>query len=356
MSIDLRTDTITLPTEPMRRAMAEAVVGDDFYREDPTVAKLEGVAAERMGKEAGLFVPSGTMGNLLAHLTHCPGGAEVIGPENAHSFSSETGGPSRVAGMTLRTVPQPGPSLDVERYRAALRSRGLLSQGTGLLLVEQPTRGFVIDVSDLQSLRGIADDAGIPIHMDGARIFNAATSLGVSPREIAATADSVMFCLSKGLGAPIGSMLVGDAAFTERARLNRQMLGGGLRQAGILAAAGLFAMDHQVARLAEDHANAKRLASGLTADGRLTLDRTLVQSNIFFARMTDPSIAGRDLADALRRHGVLVNDPSAGKPAVRFVTHLGISASDIEVAINRVIAALDGLAAAGSVTGAGQGR
>lgn len=218
--IDLRSDTVTLPSPMMRRVMGAAPVGDDFYGEDPSVRELEALAAEMLGKEAALYVPSGTMGNLLAHITHCPGGAEVIGPEPAHTFMNEAGGPSRVAGMTVRGVAQRGGELDVARIASLIRPRGggLLTQPTGLLWVEQPTRGHIVPLDDMARLRMLADQHAIPIHMDGARIFNAAVSLGTPPSAIASYADSVMFCVSKGLGAPVGSLLVGKGDFIARAR------------------------------------------------------------------------------------------------------------------------------------------
>jgi Threonine aldolase len=345
-TIDLRTDTVTLPSDAMRAAMAAAVVGDDFYREDPTVAELEAAAARVLGKEAALFIPSGTMGNLLAHLTHCPGGAEVIGPEPAHSFANETGGPSRVAGMTVRSIPQRAGELDLDRFRVLLRrpGAGVLTQPTGLLWVEEPTRGFVVSLADLAALRRLGDEHGLPIHMDGARIFHAARSVGVPVAEIAAHADSVMFCVSKGLAAPVGSLLVGRADFIARARVNRQMLGGGMRQAGIVAAAGLFALRHNVERLDDDHVNARRLAAGLASLPGLRIDRAEVETNIFFVESTRPDVSVQSLAQALVERGILVNIPGTGRRSVRFATHFGIGSDDIERAIE-VAAAVTGAAA-----------
>jgi threonine aldolase len=320
----------------MRAAMAAAPVGDDFYREDPTVAELERTAADRLGKESGLFVPSGTMGNLLAHMTHCPGGGEVIGPSGAHSFASETGGPSRIAGMTVRGFEQHGGELDLDRIASLIRTDtcGVLSQPTGLLWVEQPTRGHVVPVTELAGLRSIADAAGLPIHMDGARIFNAAVALGVPAAAIAAQADSVMFCFSKGLGAPVGSMLVGAARFIERARRNRQMLGGGLRQAGILAAGALFALSNNVDRLSDDHARARDLADGLQALPGLRLDRPIVETNIFMIQSERRDLPVQELAAGLRARGVLVNVPGPGRATLRLVTHLGIDANDVQSALD----------------------
>jgi threonine aldolase len=333
VTIDLRTDTITTPTDGMRAAMAAAPVGDDFYREDPTVRALEERAAALLGKEAGLYVPSGTMGNLLAHLVHVPAGGEVVGPEPAHSFTSEAGAPWRVAGVTVRTLPQPDGRLDVSRYAALTRTQSMLAQATRLYWVEQPTRGHVVPLADVRDLRTLADTHGVPIHMDGARIFNAAIALGVAPAVVAAPADSVMFCVSKGLGAPVGSLLVGRSAFVETARWYRQMVGGGLRQAGIIAAGGLYALEHHVARLADDHANASRLARGLAALPGVRIDRQEVETNIFYLEVDRADMDTATFAARLAERGVSVNAPSRGRRSVRFVTHMGVTADDIDRAI-----------------------
>jgi threonine aldolase len=347
--IDLRSDTVTLPSAEMRSAMASARVGDDFYGDDPTVAELEAEAARVLGKEAALYVPSGTMGNLLAHLTHCPGGAEVIGPEPAHSFANETGGPSRVAGMTVRSVAQRAGELDLDRIRALIRrpGSGVLTQPTGLLWVEQPTRGHVVPLDQLRELRSITDDHGLPIHIDGARIFNASRALGVPGAAIAAVVDSVMFCVSKGLAAPVGSLLVGRETFIRRARVQRQMLGGGMRQSGIIAAAGLYALRNNVERLDIDHANARTLAAGLARLPGVRIDREVVETNIFLVEIDRPDMTVQSFARALVEQRVLVNVPGAGRRAVRFVTHFGIDAGDIESALEiaaRVVAAAPSLA------------
>lgn len=344
--IDLRTDTITLPTPPMRAAMAAAVVGDDFYLEDPTIQALEERASTLLGKEAALYVPSGTMGNLLAHLSHAPGGGEVIGPEPAHTFTSEGGGPARVAGMTVRPVPQSGGRLDIDRYASLIHSASILSPATTLIWVEQPTRGYLVPLSDLEALREVAAVRRVPIHFDGARIFNAAVALGVAPAEIAQYADSIMFCVSKGLGAPVGSLLAGTAMFIEQARRHRQMLGGGMRQAGVIAAGGLYALEHNIERLAEDHANARRLADGVRPLNGIHLDRPVVETNILYAELDrDDDGAPQAFADALKQHGLIVNRPGVGRRAIRFVTHIGIEAADIDRAIDIVHLALDEQAA-----------
>lgn len=346
--IDLRTDTITVPSQAMRAAMAAAEVGDDFYREDPTVQTLEVRMAAMLGKEAGLYVPSGTMGNLLAHLVHGSAGGEVVGPEPAHSFTSEGGGPSRVAGVTTRTWAQRRGELDLERIASLIHGASLLAQGTGLLWIEQPTRGYLVELGDLAALRALADDRGLPIHYDGARIFNAAVALGLPAHVVAEHADTVMVCVSKGLAAPVGSLLIGPADFIEHARLRRQMLGGGMRQAGIVAAAGLYALENNIDRLADDHANAARLAEGLAAIPGLRLDRDLVETNIFYVEVVRPGLSVQDFAAGLRERGILVNSPPAGRRTVRFVTHYGIDRGDIEAAI---VAAADMMAHTGAVAG-----
>jgi threonine aldolase len=334
--IDLRTDTITLPSPEMREAMAAAAVGDDFYREDPTVAQLEAEAAAALGKEAALYVPSGTMANLLAHLTHAPAGGEVVGPEVAHSITSEAGGPARVAGVMLRTYPQVRGEIDLARIAALVRPRTMLAPPTALLWLEQPTRGYVVAIEDLAAVRHLADARGVPVHFDGARIFNAAVALGLPASTIAAYADTVMFCVSKGLAAPIGSLIVGPAGFIEEARHHRQMLGGGMRQAGIVAAGGLYALRHNVDRLADDHVNARRLAEGLREMTGLLVDRETVETNIFYVDVVRDDMSAADFVDRLKAAGVLVNRPAVGRRTVRFVTHYGIEASDVEAALSIV--------------------
>jgi threonine aldolase len=333
--IDLRSDTITLPSPEMRAAMAAAVVGDDFYHEDPTVEALEARAAGLLDKEAALYVPSGTMANLLAHLSHVPEGGEVIGPEPAHSFQSEAGGPWRIAGVTVRTVPQLRGELDVDRYAALTHPSGALAQATRLYWVEQPTRGFVVPLDHLGALGRLAAEHDLPIHMDGARIFNAATALGVPAAAIAAHVTTLMFCVSKGLAAPVGSVLLGPRAFIERARHFRQMLGGGMRQAGIIAAAGLYALEHNVARLADDHANALRLGTGLARLPGLRLDRDQIETNIFYVEVERSGETAAAFADRLAEAGVRVNRPGRGRHTIRFVTHDGIEAADIDEALAR---------------------
>ncbi len=329
--IDMRSDTVTRPSEAMRQAMANAEVGDDFYRDDPTVDAFQAYAAELFGKEAALYVPSGTMGNLLSHLTHCPGGAEVVAPATAHTFRSEAGGAARFGGMLAVSVPQTIGRIYAASIAAAIRPRGILMQGTGLIWVEQPTFGHVVPLADLEGVRRVADEHGLPIHMDGARIFNAATYLGVPVSQVAAHADTVMSCVSKGLAAPIGSLLLGTRDFVERARYHRLALGGGMRQAGLIAAAGLYALRHNVQRLAEDHANARVLADGLSRIPGVEIDRQEVQTNIFATRSDSEVWTSGRFAAELRERGILVN---WNRAPIRFVTHYGIERPDVEQVID----------------------
>jgi threonine aldolase len=340
---DQRSDTVTQPSPAMRRAIAAARVGDDFYQEDPTVHELEARLAALMGKEASLFVPSGTMGNLLGVLVHCPAGGEVIGPEPAHTFSAEAGGIARIAGAMPRMVPQREGELALDRIEASLFRGTVLRGPTRLLWVEQPTRGYPVALADLAGLRELADRWGVPIHMDGARIFNAALALGVEPARLASFADTVLVCISKGLGAPIGSLLAGPRRIIEQARLLRQVLGGGMRQAGIAAAAGIYALEHNVQRLADDHRRAATLADGIRDIAGLEVDRERVETNIFYASVTD----GRDptaVVGALASDGLLVNPPAQGRSALRFVTNLGLRQTDVPRAVatvRRALASID---------------
>jgi threonine aldolase len=327
----------------MRAAMAEAEVGDDFYGEDTSIRELEARAADLLGKEAALYVPSGTMGNLLAHLVHAPGGGEVIGPEPAHSLLHERGGFAKVGGLVWRTFPQIQGEVDLERIEAMTRLESMTGLPTALIWIEQPTRGYVVQLGQLAALKELAESRELPVHFDGARIFNAAVSLGVTAAEIAQYCDSVMFCVSKSLAAPVGSLLLGTSSFIEAARLHRQMLGGGLRQGGIVAAGGLYALQHNIDRLVDDHANAQRLAQGLRQLGGLCIDRDDVETNIFYADVVQEGLSGEQFVARLRDNGVLVNSPRAGSDQVRFVTHYGVESDDIEAAIAAAAAALDSI-------------
>lgn len=340
--IDLRSDTVTLPSPEMRRAIADAALGDDVYGEDPTVQALEARAAALLGKEAGLFVPTGTMGNLLAVLTHCRPGDEVICGRGTHTYASEGGGSARFGGVTTWTVAQTRGRLDPAEVAAAIHPNDAHYTRSRLLIVEQPHGGWVMPLDDLAAVTAVARGRGLRVHLDGARIFNAAVALGVPASEIAGYADSAQFCVSKGLAAPVGSLLVGSADFIAAARRNRKAVGGGMRQVGIVAAGGLYALDHMVERLTEDHANARHLAAGLRDLG-WTIDRDEVETNLFFCE-PPAGLMPREIAAALKERGILVSSPYAGS-RMRLVTHYGITEGDIE----RALAAFAAIGAGASV-------
>lgn len=288
--IDLRSDTVTQPTQEMREAMYRAQVGDDVYGDDPTMNELERKAAEMLGKEAALFMASGTMGNAVAVMSHIQRGNEVILSDTAHIVAHEVGGAAVLSQAFIRTLHFKDGLFDAEQIRAAIRDRSNIHYPyTGLICVEEPlATGKVVPLERLQKVYQMAKEENIPVHMDGARIFNAATALGVDVKEIAACTDSVMFCLSKGLCAPVGSMLVGSKEYIERARRNRKMLGGGMRQCGFLAAAGLIALEVMTKRLQEDHDNAKYMAQHLQKMPGVTLDMNSVEINMVFFKLDAP--------------------------------------------------------------------
>ena len=341
-TIDLRSDTVTQPTPEMRRAMAEAEVGDDVYGEDPTVNRLEEMAARRMGKEAALFVVSGTMANLVSGLTHCQRGDEMIVGSEAHIFHNEVGGMSALGGIHVRTVFNSFSGLMApDEVEAAIRLPGIQQPRTALICLENTHNrcgGGVLDSEDIGVIAEVARRHGVALHMDGARIFNAAVALRVSPVELARQADTISFCLSKGLSCPVGSLVCGSQEFIERARKNRKMVGGGMRQAGIIAAAGIVALDTMVDRLADDHANAKRLALGLARLRGLRLEPEAVQTNIVIFDGIDLPV--REFMDALKSKGVLSSFVSGRK--VRMVTHYGIGQEDVDEALNIVEAVAGG--------------
>lgn len=329
--IDLRSDTVTRPTEEMRGAMARAEVGDDVYGDDPTVNRLEELGAGLVGKEAALFTPSGTFGNQLALFTWCERGTEVVLGEECHIVQHEAGAAAVIAGVQTRTIPAPDGVLPVEALRARLRKRDLHAPPTSLICVENAhSLGRVVSLADMDAVCRIAAEWGLPVHLDGARIFNAATALGVDAREIAARAESVMFCLSKGLCAPVGSLLAGTKDFVAAARLKRKILGGGMRQAGILAAAGIIALTSQTARLAEDHRRAKKLARCLAGIPGLTASPEETDVNLVFFTFPparNPEEAARILG-IFTAHGIIINPPDEGR--FRFVTHYWIGDEELE--------------------------
>lgn len=327
--IDLRSDTVTLPTPEMYQAMVAAELGDDVYGEDPTVTRLEKLAAARVGKEAALFVPTGTMGNEVAVMTHARRGDEVIVDVGSHIYDAEVGGLAVLAGVQARPLAGRLGRLDPAVVEAAVRPDDVHFPRTGLLCLEDPHNGAGGTVAPPDALAELAEVAhrhGFPVHLDGARLFNAAVALGIPAAQLAAPVDSVMFCLSKGLCAPAGSMLAGSAAFIAEARRNRKLMGGGMRQVGVLAAAGIVALESMVDRLADDHVNARRLAEGLAALPGLGVDLAAVQTNMVYAD-TEPGAAAAVVA-ALAAGGVLIN--AVGPSRVRFVTHHGVDAAAIE--------------------------
>ena len=337
--IDLRSDTVTLPTPAMREAMYRAELGDDVFGEDPTVNRLEALAAEKIGKEAALFVVSGTMGNLVAILTHCGRGDEAIMGDECHTFHYEVGGASALGGVAVRIVPNGDGLPALADIEAAIRLDDIHDPPTRLLCLENTHNrcgGTAIGPAPCRAACDLAHRYGVAVHLDGARIFNAAIARGCDVRELTAPADSVMFCLSKGLAAPVGSILAGSADFIARARKNRKMVGGGMRQAGVLAAAGIVALTEMVERLAEDHENARFLAEGLAAIPGVTIDLARVQTNIVIFEVSDPA----SLADRLQAEGVL-SIPFGGR-LVRMVTHYGITREDVDAALAVVRRALRG--------------
>jgi len=339
--IDLRSDTVTMPTPAMRAAMAAAPLGDDVYGEDPTVNALESLAAERLGKEAGLFVASGTMGNLVAILTHAGRGDEAIVGEDAHSVIWEGGGMATLGGVVPRTLPTDAEGrLDPMRVEAAVRADDPHLPHSRLLLLENTygaKNGYPLPLEYFTTLRAVADRHALAVHLDGARLFNAAVALGVAAAELARPVDSVSICLSKGLCAPVGSVLCGSAPFIRRARRMRKLVGGGMRQAGVLAAAGLIALRDMTGRLGEDHVRAHRLATALAAIPGLRADTERIRTNIVFFDLEEhPALDAAGLADTLReRHGVLVGLDTGRR--LRAVSHYWID----DEAVDRLIAACE---------------
>ncbi|HET7650310.1 MAG TPA: low-specificity L-threonine aldolase [Gammaproteobacteria bacterium] len=323
--IDLRSDTVTRPTQPMRAAMAAADVGDDVFGDDPTVNRLQQRLAEMTGHEAGLFFPSGTQSNLAALMAHCERGEEFVIGALGHSFKYEAGGASVLGSLWPCPIDYEGDgTLDLKKVAAAIKPDDAHFAHTRLLVLENTQNGRVLPLDYLKQAHDFARQHGLNMHLDGARVFNAAVKLGLPVRDIAQHFDSVSICLSKGLGAPVGSVLVGSTSLIAKAHRIRKMLGGGMRQAGILAAAGLYALDHHVERLAEDHANAKLLAEGLAQIRDIHLDPATVQTNMIFLQVPPDRVAA--LAAFLAESGIRVL-PNA---AMRLVLHLDVSREDAQ--------------------------
>lgn len=336
--VELRSDTFTRPTPAMRRAMSGAEVGDDVWEEDPTVQRLEEQAAQLMGKEAALFVSSGTQGNLTGVLSHVQRGDELLLGDQSHIFINEVAGIAVVGGVQTRTLPNRDDGrLRPDEVRAAIRGRNVHYPRTGCVALENThnvCRGAVLRPDEIAAVAEVAHQAGVPVHLDGARIFNAAVALGVPAAELTAPVDSVTFCLSKGLGAPVGSLLCGSAAYIERARRWRKLLGGGMRQVGVLAAAGLVALRDHIGRLAEDHANARTLAEGLAALPGIAAAVERVESNIVYFDIAGVGMAPELFLARLSDAGVRI---AGGTSLMRAVTSYEVTADDINYGL-RVVA------------------
>jgi threonine aldolase len=336
--VDLRSDTVTKPTPEMREAMAEAEVGDDVYRDDPTVNRLEELAAEMLGKEAAVFVPSGTMGNLMALLVHCQRGDEVIVGDKSHIFLNEAGGMSALGGIQPRALPnQKDGTLSLEAIRSSIRDSEDVHQPTTRLICLENTQnicgGIPLSVEYTHQVADVARENDLFLHMDGARIFNAAVAQNVNVKELVAPADSVMFCLSKGLASPIGSMLVGTKKFIARSRHIRKMVGGGMRQAGIVAAAGIISLQMMTKRLGEDHVRAKKLAEGLKQVEGLVLEADLPSTNMIYFNLADHiPFDERTICEKMSEFGVLMDWASSRR--IRLVTHYAVDDRAVEKTVN----------------------
>lgn len=338
LRLDFRSDTVTQPTRAMREAMRDAEVGDDVSGEDPSINALEARAADIFGKEAGLFVASGTQGNLLALLSLTRPGDEFIAESSSHIANAEVGGAARLGGLTLRPLVGRSGKLSPEQVISTVRPENVHYAHTTLLAIENThnaSGGTVASISEMEALANAARERGLKVHVDGARIFNAAVALGVQPAALAAQADTLTFCLSKGLSAPVGSVLVGTQAVIAEARRYRKMVGGGMRQAGVLAAAGLIALDDGVARLHEDHVRARRLAEGLARLPGINIDLATVQSNIVRFDVGGLGLTTAAFAEALKRSGVRV---SGGEPpsGVRMVAHRHIDDASVDDALSAI--------------------
>ncbi|MFS0647167.1 low-specificity L-threonine aldolase [Siminovitchia sp. 179-K 8D1 HS] len=337
MPIDLRSDTVTVPTQKMRDAMRDAVVGDDVYGEDPTINQLERLAAEIVGKEAALFVTSGTQGNQVAVLSHTQRGDEVILEEHSHIFYHETAGLATIAGVQARTIKGVNGQMPIPEIVSAVREDDVHCPSTALICLENThgdSGGRILPLSYMEEVFQVSRQYQIPVHLDGARLFNAAIGLGVDPKEMTKYTDSVQFCLSKGLSAPMGSILAGPKEYIKRARKWRKMLGGGTRQAGIVGAAGIIALEEMVDRLQEDHIHAKALAEGLACIDGIDIDAEGVETNMIMFFIDKLGVDAGEFIRQLNKFDILAN-PS-GPFRIRFVTHRGITKDDIDRTIEAV--------------------
>lgn len=332
--VDLRSDTVTKPSSGMRKAMAEAEVGDDVFHEDPTVNRLEEMVAEAYGKEAALYVASGTMANEVAIRAHTHHGDEIIMERTSHPFNSEAGALAALAGVQVNLLDGNHGILEVDQIKAAVRRPDVHHAPTALICLENTHNrggGSIWPLENIRAIRGFAHEAGIPMHLDGARLMNACVATGLTPTDYAQYFDSCTLCLSKGLGAPVGSLVIGSKDFINRAHRFRKQFGGGMRQAGIIAAAGVYALEHHVERLAEDHLHAKRLAQGVAETDGLDIDVSAVVTNILYFQVRKPGITVPMLLDRLKAEGVLML--GTGATSIRAVTHLDVTKDGIDRAI-----------------------
>jgi threonine aldolase len=332
--IDLRSDTVTRPTSAMRKAMSEAEVGDDVFGEDPTVNSLQEKVANLLGKEAALFVPSGTMANQLSIKSHTQPGDEVIIEASSHPYNFEGGAGAALSGIQFQCLKGVRGILDASQIEEAIRPADHHFPVTKLICLENTHNrggGSTYPLEKMAEIYRLTKSKGLLLHLDGARLWNASVATGIKPREYAQWADSVSVCLSKGLGAPIGSLVAGSKPFIDRVHRFRKMFGGGMRQVGIIAAAGIYALNHHLERLKEDHHNAKRLAVGLKEFKGVSIDPKHVETNIVIFDVTNTGMTGAQVAEAMKKEGVLIH--AFGKTQIRLVTHLDVSSEDIEIAL-----------------------
>ncbi len=342
--VDLRSDTVTLPTEEMLEAIRYAKLGDDVYREDPTVNRLEEIAAQKMGKERALLVTSGTQGNLVSVMSHTKRGDEVILEADSHTYRFEVGGLAAIGGLMARPIKGRMGVIDPRDVESAIRPKNIHCPETTLVCLENTHNragGTVVSPMQIKAIWEVAKKHDLAVHMDGARIFNAAIALNVDVKDLTKHVDSVMFCLSKGLSCPIGSLVVGSQEFVEKTRRWRKMIGGGMRQAGIIAAPGIIALEKMIDRLRDDHRNARILAEKLAKTEGVSIDLERVQTNIIIFDVHDLGVTSGEFLRILGEHGVKAL--AIGKTSIRIVTHRGIEREDIEYAINSIDAVIDSL-------------
>lgn len=336
--IDLRSDTVTQPTNEMRQVIANAELGDDVFQEDPTINKLENYAAKLLGKEAALLVPSGTMGNLASILAHCERGTEVILGDQSHTFNYEAGGISAFGGIQSRQLKNSGDgTIDLHLIKSAIRDDNVHFPKTSAIILENTHNrcyGSPLSIDYINSVAYIAKENGLKLHIDGARIFNATVALNVDIKEMVKNVDSITFCLSKGLAAPIGSVICGSNVFIEKARRNRKALGGGMRQAGIIAAAGIFALDKNNAQIKKDHQNTQKLAKGISQIKGLSIQLQHIKTNIIYFELDTTKISAKKLVDKMKKVGVKFFETSPNR--FRLVTHYGITEKDIQFTLSRL--------------------